>query len=65
MIPRAPGSPKAAFCLSPSHTIVVAQLEGRCSNCDGRIAIGQRIEKTNAGWMHEDCPADPPDDNWL
>ena len=42
--------------------VIVAKLDGRCSHCDGPVAPGQRIEKTSGGWMHEDCPADPPDD---
>jgi hypothetical protein len=46
---------------APKRVVITARLEGRCSNCDGVIEIGQRIEKTNIGWMHEDCPADPPD----
>ena len=41
-------------------TIIVAKLEGRCSRCDDPIKPGDRIEKTSTGWMHEDCPADPP-----
>jgi hypothetical protein len=42
--------------------VVVARMVGRCAHCDGVVEIGQRIEKSLAGWMHEDCPADPPDD---
>ena len=47
----------------PDHTsdIALARFESRCSRCDGLINIGDRIEKTIGGWMHEDCPADPPD----
>ena len=44
-----------------AKVVVVARHEGRCSHCDGIIEPGQRIEKSTAGWMHEGCPADPPD----
>jgi hypothetical protein len=41
---------------------MIARQFGRCANCDGVIRPGDCIEKSTGGWMHEDCPADPPDD---
>lgn len=47
--------------MTQTKVVITARLEGRCSHCDGPIKPGQRVEKANAGWMHENCPADPPD----
>jgi hypothetical protein len=51
--------------MQKAKAVIVARLEGRCSHCDGIVSPGDRIEKTTGGWMHEDCPADPPDDTCL
>jgi hypothetical protein len=47
--------------VTQEKVVIVARLEGRCSHCAGLVSPGDRIEKTSGGWMHEDCPADPPD----
>lgn len=51
--------------MTEEKVVIVARLEGRCSHCDGLVVPGQRIEKTFCGWMHENCPADPPDQEEL
>lgn len=42
---------------------VKARYEGQCAKCAAPIHVGEPIEMIREGWAHEDCPADPHDDD--